>query len=218
MESILLIGGCSVVDVLGNMLASCTCFDKNTTEGFWGKGPIAETDNASVVPVCDDSSPSSDSSQMRRNVRFSQTSTNNISIFYKSTSPDSVTTTSTSSTISINGNRVASDHLDISRSLPTKMKTFGSSSSEEFAEIEITTSSYNPNRSRREIIPSPQQKLQQQQQLKDRQAQRHRSLGHTKRKLRVRKLLAEDIAHRQRRLETKLDRERHEVTEWKTGC
>ena len=200
------------------MLASCTCFHKSTTEGFWGRGPIAETENASVVPVCDDSSPSSRSTQIRRNVRFSKTSTKTISMLHKSTSSDSVTTTSTSSSISIDDNRVASDHLDISSSLPTKTKIFASSSSEKSVEVKITTSSYNPNRSREGITPSPQQQLQQQQQLKDRQTQRHRFLGHTKRKLRVRKLLAEDIAHRQRRLETKFDGERHEVTERKSGC
>lgn len=64
----------------------------------------------------------------------------------------------------------------------------------------------------------PEQQLRQRQrqhqryELNDRQTQRHRFLGHTQRKRRVRKLLAEDIAHRQRRSEAGLDQERRRVT------
>jgi len=198
MESILLFGVCSAVDALGNMLFRCTCFPKDSTESSRGRELVGEIDNASVVQVRNYSSPSSDTSQIRRNVHFSHKSA--VSIIHKSPSCNSPTTTSTCSTFSIYGNSAASD-LKISDSLP--IPTLRSSSSREFVEVELATSSNNPALSLQgSRSPLPQQQLQLDHQQQDRHAQRYQFLGHTRRKRKVRKLLVEDIVHRQGRLET----------------
>ena len=194
MESFLLVGAYSFVDALGKMLISCSCLHKGSTDVFWKRDSVAEVDNASVVPVYDDSSPLSNSSKIRMNLS-QQIST--ISIIHKSTHSRSTSTISTHSTFHIDECNRSSGHLDIPSRLSLEMNTFCSDKSEEFVEVKIASLPYYSNPRR-------------QQQEKDGQTKRHSFLGRTKRKHRVRKLLAEDVAHRQSRSGRTCDREKHE--------
>ncbi len=199
MESILLIGACSAVDTLGKILtSSCTCFGRGAPGSFWGGRAGVELDNTSVVPVCDDSSPS-EGSLIRRNVHFSQVST--ISVLHKSESSHSAATTSTRSTFSAYDYEVENDHLYTYNAMPTKIKTFHAPSREEFDPLA-------PSSSRDTQSPEGfKLSRQQHRRSKDRHEQRHRCLGHSKRKQRVRKLLAEEVANRKRKSERKFDRD-----------
>mmetsp|Transcript_14971 Transcript_14971/g.34718 ORF Transcript_14971/g.34718 Transcript_14971/m.34718 type:complete len:198 (-) Transcript_14971:729-1322(-) len=193
MESILLVGAFSVVDALGKMLISYSCFRKCSTDLLWKKGAAGEADNASIVPLCDESSPSN-SSKIQWNVS-SQIST--ITIVHKSSLSRSVSTDSTHSTFNtdedsthstfnIHEGNLVSGNLDVPSRLSLEMNTIFSGKGEEFVEVKLATSQYYPNST-------------QLQQGKNGKSKRHRLLGHTKRKQRVRKLVAEDIAYRQRR-------------------
>ena len=197
-----MIGACSAVDALGKILtSSCTCFSRGAPGSFWGERSGVELDNTSVVPVCDDSSPSSDGSLIQRNVHFSQVST--ISILHKSESSHSAATTSTRSTFSAYDYEVENDHLYTYNAIPTKIKTVHSPSREEFGAVMVGPCSNRATLSP-EGLKFPRQ---QQRKSKDRHEQRHRCLGHTKRKQRVRKLLAEEVANRKLKSERNFDRD-----------
>ncbi len=187
MESILLIGACSAVDVLGKMLTTCSCFQRSTStaNGIWDKRAGTDMENVSVAPVCDNSFPSSNSSLVQRN----------INVAHRSLCPDSVVTVSSSSICSIEDNGVSCDHYTRSTTMPTKVKTFYSSVGDEFIEVKLGTS---PNSTKSFTIQAnelQQRRRQSRQQYRstDREAQRHRFLGHTTRKRRVRQLLAEEL-------------------------
>lgn len=202
MESILLIGACSAVDALGKMLTSFKYINKCTTWGSLGRVATEEMENSSVIPVCEDSSPS-----VRRSVHFPKVST--ISVLHKSSSSYSTSTTSTSSTFSKDGNEGDSNH--ISNSSPVRRKTSHTSITiENFVEVEVAPMSYYQTPPIG-ISSPPLQQLRQDYKTNDQTKLRHRFLGHTKRQRRVRRLLAEDVAHRQKRSETILDQKRHEV-------
>lgn len=202
MESILLLGACSAVDALGKILtSSCTCLSRGAPGSFWGGRAGVELDDTSVVPVCDDSSPSSDGSLIQRNVHFSQVST--ISILHKSESSHSAATTSTRSTFSAYDYEVENEYIYSNNAMPTNIKTFHSPSREAFETVMAGPSSNRATPLPEGLKPSRQQ----QRKSKDRHEQRHRCLGHTKRKQRVRKLLAEEVANRKRKSERSFDRD-----------
>ena len=194
MESILLIGACSAVDVLGKMLTSCSCFQRSTSSpgGIWDKRAGTDMENVSVAPVCDNSFPSSDSSLVERKMQSLQIST--IKVAHRSPCPDSVVTVSSRSICSIEDNEVSCDHYN--RSTDTmNIKTFCSSLGDEFIEVKLgdsinstnsfTISAHEPQVRRRQS--------RQHYQLTDRDSQRHRFLGHTTRKRRVRQLLTKEL-------------------------
>ena len=200
MESIVLIGAYSAADVLAKMMTSCACFQSGSSGYFWGEKASVEMDNSSVVPVCDDSSLSLDSSPIQRNVHFSQIS--NINALHNVTISNSTSTESTRSSFSIDDYEIARYHYYIFTSSLTK-----TSSDEEFIEVKLGTCSNHAKPSLRRMNYLKQRQSRQRQQSNNRQAQRHRFLGHTKRKQRVQKLLAEDVAHRQRKSEKKIDQD-----------
>ena len=200
-ESILLIGASSAVEALARvMFTTSTSDDIGAIEA--SSEEIAELDKASIVPACDASPLLPNGSQIRRSVRFSQILTSNIIPVSPSSTSTSTTTTASSDMDEEDGviNLCDSSHSGTS---------FLSSSIEKFIEVETAALGapdpiYSPP-----ALPGrlriPTQRQQQQ------QPQRHRFLGHTKRRRRVQKLLIEDIAHRQRRWEELLDRERHKA-------
>lgn len=210
MESILLFGAYSAVDMLGKMLTTCSCFQgcTRTTYGMWDKRGEVEMDNMSIAPVCDNSSQSSDLSLVQQKANLAQTSTINVS--HKSACPSSVVTTSTRSTFSIKDNEVSSDHyLKMSTSIPIKIKAFHLTAGEEFIEVRLRTSSNSGKPSMRQAPELQQRRRRSRQQynLTGRDAQRHQFIGHTKRNQKVRQLLADEIATRRRRSEGNHDQE-----------
>ncbi len=179
------------------LTSSCTCLSRGSSGSFWGG---VEIDDTSVVPVCDDYSPSSKSNQIERNVHFSKFST--INIVHKSSSSHSSATTSTRSTFSAYEHELENDFLNTSSTMPTKIKTFHTTSSEDIDAV--NTESFSNNE-----MPSVTTFAHQRQQLqwRSRNSQRHRVLGHKKRKQRVRKLLAKDLSNRQRKSVTNFDQD-----------
>ena len=204
-----MVGACSAVDALGRMLFSSTCLSKSAAENSWGTGSVLELDNASVVPVCDDSRVSSDTGKARRNVRFSEIST------ILSTSPSSAsagTASTRSSHISFDNDELFY-RFHVSHPLPSSDVSL-SSSIEEFIEIEVAASSCSStSRLRLNSEKYEHQDRDQEHQRKQRHPKRNRFLGHSKRKQRVRQILKEDIAHRKRRSEKILDLKRY--SRWK---
>lgn len=195
MESILLIGACSAVDVLGKMLTSCSCFQRSTSSpgGIWDKRAGTDIENASVAPVCDNSFPSSDSSLVERSMQFSQIST--INVAHRSPCPDSVVTISSPSICSIDDNEVSCDYYNRSTTTPMNIKTFCSSLGDEFIEVKLGDS-INSTKSFTISAHEPQPRRRQSRQhyqSTDRDSQRHRFLGHTTRKRRVRQLLTKEL-------------------------
>jgi len=180
------------------LTSSCTCLSRGPSGSFWGGVEIDET---SVVPVCNNSSPSTNSNEIERNVHFSQVST--INIVHKSSSSHSSATTSTRSTFSAYDHELENDHLNVSSTMPTKIETLHTISSDEIHTVNMESSSNHGMPS----VSTFAQQRQQQHQWKNRHAQRHQILGHKKRKQRVRKLLAKDLANRQRRSVTNFDQD-----------